>query len=151
MIINRKDENRVIGNMVNKAGDFICKVEKVESDGTTGQGDIKIKISFMCLDLKDVQGERYTHSESFPLTGKASFLINNFEDAMKCPENYNTDDLIGRYVLASFTENKYLDKTGSEKVNFKPSKWEYSTKNDKLTPFKVASNEDDEEDIGDIF
>ena len=148
MIINRKDENRVLGTQVSRVGDYVLKIDKVESDGTTSQGDIKIKFSFTCLDVNDLQGERYTHSESFPLTGKASFLINNFEEAMKCPDRYDADSLVGRYVLANFGENKYIDKTGTEKINYKVTKWGYSSKNDKLPPITSnASSVEDSEDI----
>lgn len=153
MVINRKDENRVTGSMINKNGAYICKIEKVENDGTTSTGDIKIKFSFICLDVENLKGEQYTYSESFPLTGKASFLINAFEEALKCPDVYDASDLVGRYVLGHFAENKYTDKNGTEKTNFKSTKWEYSSKNDKLPPIQApkeneSSNYIEDEDLG---
>lgn len=152
MVINRKDENRVSGSMINKDGAYICKIEKVENDGTTSTGDIKIKFSFVCLDVNDLKGEQYTYSDSFPLTGKASFLINNLEEALKCPDVYDANDLVGRYVLGHFSENKYTKKDGTEASNYRSTKWEYSTKNDKLPPIQAPKEnhtiEIDDDDLG---
>lgn len=132
MIINRKDENREAGSQIDREGTFTCKIEKISNDGITSQGDIKIKIGFSVLIEKD---EIASYAETFPVTGKASFLLNKFEDALRCPELYDSEDLIGRYVIGTFEKNKYIDKKdGTEKTNYRVSKWSYSSRNDKLPP-----------------
>ena len=145
MIINRNQDGRVNGTGLNVVGSFVCKVDKVEQDKPTNQGDLRLKFTFSVLVGKD---DIKTYSESFPLTGNASFLMSNFETAMKCPDMYNVDDLVGRYVIGIFTENKYIDKKdGTEKSNIKASKWDYSDVNDKkgLAPIKEATESDDED------
>jgi hypothetical protein len=140
MIVNLKDVSAENPNeFIKSAGTTTLKITSWEDDGYDKLGNAKIKISF-----KNSQNQNYT--ENFSIEGDYSWRFKRFSNAMRTPDSYETDELIGRYIVAIFVMTKAKNGSGLEYANV--SEWDYSPSNDKIKPFSAVSDAvvSDEED-----
>ena len=136
MIINTKGVELNEAKYLDKEGEFLFKLEKWEEDGFTSEGAAKFKVFFKGVEVGK-KAPVYTHSEMFNLQQNSLWRIKQLEVALKAPEVYDIDDLMGRYVVVT-TKSKQYEKDGQTKTAYNVSGWTYSSLNDKLPPIKEA-------------
>jgi hypothetical protein len=130
---------------INKTGNFLLKIEKIEEDGMTQEGAVKFKVHFKGMEVgnKDII---YLHTERFNLQQNSLWRIKQLEIAMKAPESYDMDDFIGRYVLVTIKARNYNKNDGTQGTAYEVSTWAYAKQNDKLPP--IPEDESDTNDGG---
>ena len=127
MIVNLKGVSSENPNeYIKTAGTYTLKLISILEDGYDKNGDQRLKFTFKSHDQKN-------HSESFSLTGEYTWRLKRFTEAMKAPEVFNIEDLVGRYVMADVI----LNKSGYATV----SEFKYAIQNDKLEPIPEAKDE----------
>ena len=119
---------------IKEVGLYRFEVLKVEIDGYDNQGDEVPKLTFGCLqvikgeDGKPALGETvYTHNESYSGNENILWKSKVLQDAMKAPEVFDFNDLIGRFVMAEVSMREH---NGKEYAQVK--KMTYSKANDAL-------------------
>lgn len=111
---------------IKEAGKYTLKITYIEEDGYDKNGDQRIKFGFKASDGKN-------HSESFSYAGEYAWRFKRFTEAMKAPELFDINNLVGRYVVADIILNAKGYSTVKE--------FTYSANNDKLEPIKQAVSE----------
>lgn len=124
MIVNNKGISAENPNeFIKDAGTYTLKVISIEEDGYTDEGAEKIRVA-----MRDNKGRNY--GERLDTGGKFAWKFRQFCDAFKAPDGFDTDHLIGRYIVISMVINAkgYLNST----------KFDYAVQNDKLEPIPSA-------------
>jgi len=123
---------------IKEAGTYRLKVEKVEIDGYDNQGDEVPKLTFSCLKIIKKDGKPaldesivYTHSESYSGNENILWKSKVLQDAMKAPEVFDFNDLVGRFVMAEIGMREHNGKEYSQ-----VKKMFYSKANDSLGAIK---------------
>lgn len=144
IVVNTKGVEVSESIFINKEGKFLFKIEGIEEDGYTSAGAAKFKIKFKGVE-EGTKEPIFMHSEMFNLQPNSLWRIKMLEVALKAPEVYDTDDFIGRYVIADIRAGTYY-KDGQTKTSYSVKSWAYSKINDKLPPIREAvENSDDME------
>ena len=146
MIINTSKVE--LPNRIEKAGQYIFKIEKFEEDGFTQNGDPKFKFEFKGVQ-SGTQEPMYTHTEMFNIGENSLWRIKELEIALKAPSIYEVQDFVGRYVNVVIEPRTYV-KNGQTKTAYGVKSWSYNKKNDTLTPIPEAkqdANDDTAESI----
>ena len=132
MIINTTGMTANEVNIINKNGDYLLKLIKIEP---AEYGKLKLHFEGAEIVEGKVQSDIVSMIE-FCDTDKQIFKIVRLRDAFKSPELFNLDDWLNRYVVARVEMQEYNGKTSP---NFK--KLQYSSHNDKLPPIPEAKQE----------
>lgn len=143
MIINTKGVELNEAKYLDKEGKFLFKLEKWEEDGFTQEGAAKFKVFFKGVEVGQ-KAPIYLHSEMFNLQQNSLWRIKQLEVALKAPEVYDIDDLMGRYVFVDIKSREYTKNNGETGKAYNVTGWEYSDLNDKLEPIKEASEKEPE-------
>lgn len=131
MVINTKGvELTPPMDWIKEAGEYTLKITEWKQDGYTPSGADKFKIFF-----KASTGAM--HSEMFSTAENMLWKIKRLEVALKAPEMYELDSLVGRYVIATVGMRAH---NGSQYAEVKD--WTYATQNDKLDPIPEAKDEE---------
>ena len=119
---------------IKEAGLYRFEVLKVEIDGYDNQGDEVPKLTFGCLQvIKDKDGKPaldeivYTHNESYSGNENLLWKSKVLQDAMKAPEVFDFNDLVGRFVMVNVTMREH-----NGKMYGQANKMTYSKANDAL-------------------
>jgi hypothetical protein len=127
MVVNLKGVSSENPNeYIKTAGTYTLKLTSIAEDGYDKNGDQRLKFTFKSHDQRN-------HSESFSLTGEYTWRLKRFTEAMKAPEIFSVNDLVGRYVMADVI----LNKSGYATV----SEFKYAIQNDKLEPIPEVKDE----------
>ena len=130
---------------INKVGNFLLKIEKIEEDGMTQEGAIKFKVHFKGMEVGD-KDNIYLHTERFNLQQNSLWRIKLLATALKAPESYDFDDIVGRYVLVTIKARNYTKNDGTQGTAYEVDTWAYSKQNDKLPP--IPEDKSDENNGG---
>jgi hypothetical protein len=106
---------------------YVLKIIAVDDSEYNSAGDRVLKVDFKTSDEKRYQ-------ESFPLGGKLLWKLKQLAIALKAPDEFDTVDLVGRYVVATIGGREYNGKEYNKLIS-----WDYSVLNDKLPPFSIFS------------
>jgi hypothetical protein len=130
------DENP--NKFIKTAGNYVLKIKSVVEDGYTTDGDLQRRITFVSSE-----GENIT--ERFAEDGKHAWRFRRLINNMHVPADFDSDDLVGRYVNAEIG----MTKTGYASI----CEFYYSKLNDKLPKIEEKAQEqnDDEKEAEDLF
>lgn len=132
MIVNLKGVSSENPNeYIKTAGKYTLKITGLLEDGYDKNGDQRIKFTFKTPDGKN-------HSESFSIGGEYAWRLKRFIEAMKAPEVFDIETLVGRYITAVMIVNP------KNPLYVLVNEWEYAIQNDKLEPIKEVASEEDE-------
>jgi hypothetical protein len=106
---------------------YILKVVSVDDSEYNSAGERVLKVDFKTSDEKRYQ-------ESFPLSGKFLWKLKQLAVALRAPDEFDTVDLVGRYVIATIGGREYNGKDYNNLIS-----WEYSKLNDNLPAFSTFS------------
>lgn len=107
-----------------KTGKHFVKVIKQE-ETFSNNGKPILKVTFA-----DKNGAQI--SDDFYLTEQAMFRIKMLTKALKMPNVLDTELMIDRYVNIEVVEEPYQDKSGNNKIAYKVSNYEESSKTNTL-------------------
>jgi len=113
---------------IEKAGNYIFKIEKIELDGFNDEGSEKFKMHFKAFQPENKE-VIYSHIERFSLAKNMLWKLKQLEVALKSPEHYDVESWVGRYVIGTVSMREYNGKNYADIKSY-----EYSKFNDKLDP-----------------
>ena len=130
---------------ITEAGKYVFKIEKFEDDGYTNGGEQKLKAHYVAQRIIMVEGKAtlsedvYTMTENnLSMDENLAWLVLRIRDALKSPENFDTEDWVGRFLIADI----YMREHGDKKYAT-VSGYSYSKQNDKLPPIPEAKSAED--------
>lgn len=118
---------------IKEAGLYRFKVEKVGFDGYDNNGDEVPELTFSCVKVIKVDGKPaldtvvYTHKEKYSGNENLLWKSKVLQDAMKAPEIFDFNDLVGRFVMVEVSMREHNDKMYAQ-----ANKMSYSKANDVL-------------------
>lgn len=143
MIINTKGVVATPpADYITTEGKYLFKIEKVEMDGYSNAGNEFVKVTFDCKRIEVVDGkaalssESYKHQEKYCADENLIWKVAVLRDALKAPEAFDFEKLMGYYVIADVYMREY---NGKQYANIRTLS--YSKSNEALPPIPEAVEE----------